>query len=214
MFVKNAINNMEGDFMGIEYEVRLLDIDICKMVEKLKSLGATLNGVYFQRRYVYDVVPPQKGRWIRLRTNGTKTTLTLKEIISREIDGTSEVEISVSDFDDTNKLLNKLGFNPRSYQENFRIEYLLDGVMFDIDKWPKIPPHIEVEGKTKDDTFKALNLLDITEDDVTSLGIDAIYSEIHGINLDDISSLVFSCEEVDSLKNVLQTYFPSFVKCI
>ena len=37
----------------------------------------------------------QENKWIRLRTNGIKTTLTYKDAESNTIDGTKEVEIEV-----------------------------------------------------------------------------------------------------------------------
>ena len=37
-----------------------------------------------------DHKPAQKGRWIRLRSNGEKVTLILKKIKSLRIDGTNE----------------------------------------------------------------------------------------------------------------------------
>ena len=56
--------------MNIEYEVRVLEINKDELISKLENLGATFKGEYFQRRYVYDVVPKEESKWIRLRTNG------------------------------------------------------------------------------------------------------------------------------------------------
>lgn len=38
---------------------------------------------YSQRRYTYDFNPVQSNKWIRLRTNGSKTLLTIKEVNDR-----------------------------------------------------------------------------------------------------------------------------------
>lgn len=54
----------------IEYEVRVLEIDVEKIKEKLKELNATLLEDSFQRRHVYDFKPVVPNKWIRLRTNG------------------------------------------------------------------------------------------------------------------------------------------------
>ena len=61
--------------MRTEYEVRKLNISFGEMIQSLESLGAKKIGEYHQKRYVYDFIPAQKGRWIRLRTNGEDTTL-------------------------------------------------------------------------------------------------------------------------------------------
>ena len=89
----------------IEYEVRVLEINKEEIQSKLKELNATLVEDVFQKRYVYDVKPVNKNKWIRLRTNGSKTTLTIKNVESSNIDGTKEVEIEVSDFDTTNEII-------------------------------------------------------------------------------------------------------------
>ena len=65
-----------------------------------------------------------------------KTTLTIKTVEKDTIDGTKELEIEVNDFEKTNEILNQLGYMPKGYQETKRTEYVLDDVIFDIDRWP------------------------------------------------------------------------------
>jgi adenylate cyclase class IV len=79
--------------MKTEYEIRVLEINKDNIISKLENLGAVKKGEFNQRRYVYDLRPIEKGKWIRLRTNGKKTTLTYKDIVSNTIDGTKEVEM-------------------------------------------------------------------------------------------------------------------------
>ena len=145
----------------IEYEVRVLDINVEEIKKKLKELNATLVEEVFQRRYVYDFNPVNPDKWIRLRTNGNTTTLTIKEVNKNSIDGTKELEIVVDDFDKTNSILNELGYKPRAIQENKRIKYDLNGVEVDIDTWPKIPSYLEVEGSSEEEVYKTLDLLGI-----------------------------------------------------
>ena len=75
--------------MKIEYEVRFLEINKDSLVKKLKSIGAIEVGDWFQIRKTFDLIIPQQNSWIRLRTNGEITTLTVKEINSAKIDGTN-----------------------------------------------------------------------------------------------------------------------------
>ena len=114
--------------MKTEYEIRILEIDKEEMIKRLENLGAKKVGEYEQKRYVYDLRPVEKGKWIRLRTNGLNTTLTYKDIVSNTIDGTKEIEIEVDDFEKTNEFLEKIGFKNRGYQENKRIQYILNNV--------------------------------------------------------------------------------------
>lgn len=62
-----------------------------------------------------------------------------------------ETEIEVSSFEETNELLEKLGFSYRSYQEKVREKYILDEHEIDIDIWPKLSPYVEIEGKDEND---------------------------------------------------------------
>ncbi len=175
----------------IEYEVRVLEIDKDKIQSKLKELNAVLIEDVFQKRYVYDFKPVIPTKWIRLRTNGSKTTLTIKNVESFNIDGTKEIEIEVSDFDTTNEILKELGYIPKGIQENKRIKYNLNGVEIDIDTWPKIPSFLEIEGTNEEDVYNTLKLLGIPKEKSTSLSIQDIYKEIYGIDIEKEPNLSF-----------------------
>ena len=97
----------------MESEIRILEIDKEKFIEQIEKLGATKKGEYFYKRCGYDIRPAKVGKWIRLRTSGEETTLTIKEIIdNKKIDGTRELEIVVSDFVKTKEILEELGYIP------------------------------------------------------------------------------------------------------
>ena len=105
-----------------EYEARVLEINHKEMVKKLESLGAVLQFDSLQERMVYDLKPKQENKWIRLRTNGKTTTLTIKDLEAKTIDGTKELEIVVDDFNTTNEILETLGFKNRGFQQNKRTQ--------------------------------------------------------------------------------------------
>ncbi len=177
--------------MKTEYEIRVLEIDINKIINLSELLGAKKVGEYFQKRYVYDLNPVQNGKWIRLRTNGIKTTLTYKDIVSNTIDGTKEVEIEVDNFENTNELLNKIGYFSRSYQENKRIQYILEDVEIDIDSWPMIPTYMEIEGKNEEAVNNMLEKLNVDKEKITTLNCDDIYKNFYNIDISKIKNLKF-----------------------
>ncbi len=189
--------------MNTEFEVRILNVDIEQIINKCISLGADYLGSYFQNRYVYDFNPPINGKWIRLRNNGQKTTLAVKMIKDLKIDGTKEVEVTVSDFAETNSLLNELGYLPRNYQENFRIEFCLNGVTLDIDKWPSLNPYVEIEGPDENSVYKMIALLGFSQDEVTTLDVDTLYRNA-GIILENIPHLSFEEHERKMLLEFLR----------
>ena len=177
--------------MKTEFEIRVLEIDKEKMINKLEELGAIKKGEYHQKRYVYDLKPAVEGKWIRLRTNGKSTTLTYKDIVSNTIDGTKEVEFEVEDFNKANEFLERIGFNYRSYQENDRIQYNLDGAEIDIDSWPMIPTYMEIEGQSEEQVLKIKNMLCVDESKVTALNCDDIYKQIYNTDISKIKELKF-----------------------
>lgn len=177
--------------MKTEYEIRVLEINKEEIVNKLKKLGAIIKGNFKQKRYVYDLKPAENGKWIRLRTNGKVTTLTYKDIVSNTIDGTKEVEFEVEDFDKANEFLEKIGFINRNYQENERIQFILNNVEIDIDSWPMIPTYMEIEGKSEEEVLNMKKVLNIDESNVTTLNCDDIYRQIYKIDISKIKELKF-----------------------
>lgn len=174
--------------MHTEYEVRILNIDKEEVVEKLNKLNATFEWDELQRRYVYDFIPKVDNKWIRLRTNGKKTTLTIKNLVSSEIDGTQELEIEVDSFERTNLILKELGYEAKGYQENRRRQYLLNGVEIDIDSWPLIPTYLEIEGPSEEAVYNAVSALGFEIDGTTTRDVEGIYLD-YGHNLDEIYNL-------------------------
>ncbi len=177
--------------MNIEYEVRVLEIDENKLISKLKVLGASFKGEYNQKRYVYNTIPKQDGKWLRLRTNGKSTTLTYKSVEKNSIDGTKELEIEVEDFEKAHELLEVAGIKSKGYQENRRVQYVLDDVEIDIDSWPLIPTYVEIEGKDEDSVNRIIDKLELNKEKITALDVQSVYEEIYGIDISKIDVLKF-----------------------
>lgn len=174
--------------MNTEYEVRILEIDEKEVIKKLESIGAEFQWDAVQKRYVYDFIPKIEGKWIRLRTNGDFTTLTIKNLVSSSIDGTQELEVEVSDFYKTHSILNELGFEAKGYQENRRRQYVLNGVEIDIDYWPLIPTYLEIEGPSEEAVYEILELLGFNKKEVVTRDVEGIYLD-YGHNLNEIYDL-------------------------
>ena len=169
--------------MKQEVEARLLDIDVENFITKLEDQKALKVGDWLQIRKCFDLLPARKNSWIRLRTNGEETTLTIKEIVSDKINGTNESEIIVSDFAVTEEILNKLGFVAKSTQENRRIRYILDGVEIDIDFWPLIPTYAEFEAETEEQIKRVCQKLDIKHENLVTMDVSSVYDH-YGIDLE------------------------------
>lgn len=179
--------------MKTEYEVRVLNIDVDKVVGILENIGAQKIGSYFQKRYVYDIVKGENDRFVRIRDNGEVVTITYKDKRVRTISGTKELEIEVNDFKKAKELLNNLGFTDGPYQENKRTIYKLEDAEFDFDTYPNIPTYLEIEGKDEETVNKYIKLLELENNEQTCDSIMKIYDR-YGINITGKEDLIFEEE--------------------
>ena len=179
--------------MEKEIELRVYDIDKEELIKKIEKLNGKFINNYEQIRYVYDFNPVKENKWIRLRTDGFKTTLTIKEYTSSKINVVNELEIEVSDMEKTNLILEKLGYKKRSVQENKRTRYILNDVEIDIDTWPYLKTFVEFESKSKEKIYDVLKLLDIDIKNTTTKIADDFYYDI-GFTKEMLNDLRFKEE--------------------
>ncbi|MFC6162609.1 class IV adenylate cyclase [Kribbella jiaozuonensis] len=177
--------------MPVEYEAKVLDVDPALVAEKILGLGGRRVADRVMRRLVYDVAVGDESRWIRLRDSGTEVTLTVKEIAHDGIDGTTETEVAVNSFETTAELLRRIGFAPKSYQENRRTSFELYGAQLELDHWPHIPPYLEIESHSREHVVEVAATLGYPEHDLTGENTTKVYAR-YGINLSDISDLRFT----------------------
>ena len=176
--------------MSVEIEGRIININPEEVRNKIIEIGAKSLGFYDYKRYTFDTIPKINGRWGRLRTDGKKTTLTLKEIVDDSLSGTNEWEIIVNDFNETLTILEKLGLSHKSYQENTRDDFIIENTKISIDHWPKLGYILEIESKDEEDIKKYAKKIGFNEDQILTTDIQTLYLE-RGINLDKIKELKF-----------------------
>ena len=181
----------------MEYETQILNVDKENIAQKLRKLGAKETPELLQKRWVFDIkclgqTDAGKGEWIRLRQAGNnKPTLTYKYKMGTGISETEEIEIEVSDFEDTAKILSKLnGFEGKYYQENKRLKFVLDDIEFTLDTWPKIPTLLEIEAKSEEGVKKGLSLLGLEGKDEGHIGLIMAYKK-YGIDLHSFKEIRF-----------------------
>ncbi|KMS74449.1 adenylyl cyclase [Streptomyces viridochromogenes] len=179
--------------MKHEYEAKFLDIDVDALQTKLTSLGATQ---IFPRtrltRKIFENDALDGGQWIRLRDEGTRSTLTLKHVSdATRIDGTTEVETEVTDLHAMAEILRGLGLQEVRYQENYREEWRLGEVVFDFDTWPDLPTFIEIEGPDEASVRQAAALLDLDYTAARFGSVDEIYKSEAGRDILTEPTLLF-----------------------
>jgi len=159
--------------MNVEFELRILNIDKGAIVKKLESIGAhKVHDEVLQRRYIMDFPDNRlwkKGGWIRLRKAGDlRVELSFKKRSHpHTIDSAKETYLEISDFDTAHELLKQIGLEDKRYQENKRMRYKKNNVVFDIDTWPGKNTYMEIESNNEKNVWSAVDELGFTKEECT-----------------------------------------------
>lgn len=172
--------------MKTEIEAKFLHVDFDELRLRLEAVGAVCEQpMRLMRRVLYEndnLKNPQRDAFVRLRDEGDKVTLTLKEFKSSSLTGAQEREITVSDFDDMLMILKELGQDYRTFQESKRetwsIQYGDAGrVEIVLDEWPWLDTYIEIEGPTEDSVKETAESLGFLWENATFGSVDVAYEE-------------------------------------
>lgn len=177
-----------------EYEAKFLEIDVETTIGALRAAGAqqVLPKTMFTR-LIFENEAVQGEQWLRLRDEGGKATLTLKQVTdATHINGTTEIEIEVDDLAKTAELLAALGLRQVRYQQNYREEWQLDGVIYDFDTWPELPTFLEIEGSSEKAVRDAVASLGLDYDQARFGSIDLIYKSELGRDILAEPTLLFA----------------------
>ena len=179
--------------MKIEIETRFLGIDKKDLLSKLNVLKAVDKGEI----KLYDVIFFDKDlRWqkenrvVRLRKKNDVVTLVHKINKEQVVDSAQEIELTVSDFEETKAFLEAIGLIAYRNVEKYRHTFVLDGVTLDIDTWPKIPSYVELEGESVEDLKSVAGKLGLVWGDRFDGDPKHVYKK-YGFDLDKVRSMTF-----------------------
>lgn len=170
--------------MKPEIEAKFANVDVEKLRDTLRQLGATLEQPMRLMRRVLIEEPHHKAErsFLRIRDEGDKVTLTYKrKSLAQEdtVDSTHELETTVGDFETTVDIFAAAGWDYITYQETRRETWRLEGVEVVIDEWPWIAPVAEVEGGSEDAVRSTSEALGFKWSDAFFSSIDSVYLETY-----------------------------------
>ncbi|MFH9082879.1 class IV adenylate cyclase [Streptomyces sp. NPDC017673] len=180
--------------MKHEYEAKFLAVDVVGLQAKLAVLGAVqaIPRTLLTRK-IFENDSLDGGAWLRLRDEGTRSTLTLKQVTdATTIDGTKEIETEVADLHAMADILRRVGLTEVRYQENYREEWRLGEVAFDFDTWPDLPTFLEIEGPDEASVRQAAGLLGLDYSQARFGSVDEIYKSEAGRDILAEPTLLFS----------------------
>lgn len=159
-----------------EFEAKFSGFSLEKARELLKMHG-------------YQCVSPEKmmvrkcfhvkgnsNKWGRVRNEGDKITLTIKEITKdNDISGMQEAEVIIHSFEEGENVLKMCGFYEVSFQETKRELWKKNDVEVMIDTWPGLKPFVEVESKDALTVQNACTELGLDYSHAMFGGVDVVY---------------------------------------
>jgi adenylate cyclase class 2 len=185
--------------MKMEIEAKFLDIDAGAIRSALQVSGGSLVFPETEvRQKVFDHPDFRLDKalsWLRLREENGGTILTFKRWEKEGIDGMKEMEIAVSSFEETERLLLAIGMKVKSTQEKKRELWRWHDVELMIDTWPWIPTFLEIEGGSEDEVRRAAAFLALPWDGALFGGVSRIYKEYFDVTYEDIDrcpEIIFS----------------------
>lgn len=159
-----------------EVETKVLDIDPEDLKKRLDDLGAEK---ILETRLIVDWYKNPKDNigsepwFLRVRSySDGKHEVTWKA--RSEILGNSrkhkEINFEVSNAASAADLFNELGLEAYAHQEKDRLSWKLEDWRFDLDKYPNMPPYLEIEGISEDHINKAIGLLGLEKNKTSPQG--------------------------------------------
>jgi adenylate cyclase class 2 len=183
--IEDLLSNKElSEICNIYGVMSLSDIALANLPEIINS------------NYLLNIISKigiNHNKWVRLRETNRKATLTVKHVFNRREDIVQKVmefEVEVSDFKETNKLLNALGLVKRNYQEKFRRQYKYKDAEISIDTWPKLQPYAEIETNNDAIIVEIIKLCGWENKESVSINTSELYKR-NGIDMYQIQELLF-----------------------
>ena len=161
----------------LEKESKILNVNVEELIEKLKSLGAvevfndnrvithfdTKEGTYMGESKVIKITEEGK---VKLSYSG-KTS-----------EGKEDIKLTVSRKEEAVDFLNRIGLFPISESKSHRISFEWEGVDFDIDTFPQIPPFLEIDLGNSSHTLEDISeKLELQKNEIAEMGTPAIYGK-------------------------------------
>lgn len=171
--------------MAKEIEVKVLNMDLDEIKNRLIEIGATLTAKEYQINTIFDskdkYIENNLNSYLRIRetkdllTDEVKISLTLKKNVSK--DGTRKNIETTTHIDNKNSMidiLRDLGYEVVEKGYKNRTTYIYENIRFDLDTWDKNTyphPYMEIEIEKEEDLEKAIKLLSIDRNNISTKSI-------------------------------------------
>lgn len=178
--------------MSMEIEIKVLNIDLNEMESKLKKLGAKLASEEYQVNTVIDrrdgYIEKNLNSYLRIRETNNLLTgedsikLTLKKNIGKDKSRKNiEITTKIDNKDSMLKILEYLEYQVVQEGHKKRKTYIYENIRFDLDQWDKNTypyEYMEIEVEKEEDLDKAIGLLNINKEQISTKSIMELKEEL------------------------------------
>lgn len=161
--------------------------------QKLAKLGARqVYPMRLMRRRNFDF--PDKRldsvkSWVRLRDEGDKVELMLKQSVGNQMGDIRETPVIVDDFEKASQFLLSIGMIQKSEQESRRELWVYKNVEIMLDEWPWVKPFIEIEAPEKQLVIDFAQQLDLSWDQAIFDTVEPVYYNEYDVTRQQIHAL-------------------------
>lgn len=201
--------------MDQEIEVKFLLRDYAALMQKISDLHLPCSQERiheFNLRYdLPDGSLVAQKQVLRLRKD-TQARLTFKGpgIMQEEVLLRKEIEVEVSDFDTTKRLLEALGYQVVMMYEKFRANYLMDSLVLSVDETP-LGLFVELEGESPEQVHQAALRLGLDWDARINLSYSALLNLFNHSTANSFRDLSFDAfQSLDVSPEVLGLNYADF----
>lgn len=178
--------------MRSEIEIKFFNIDKAEIRNKLKSLGAELRfkeRLYKRAMFQRHDNPNLKCNFLRIRNEQDQIRLSAKisAIETMRMEDQKELDVIVSNFEDTIEILKVAGLKLSGIQESKRESWIYRTGEIDIDTWPFLLPCLEIEADSSNLVKEISRELgfDFSKGQIGGYGY--LYKKIYGLeSIDDV----------------------------
>lgn len=196
-----------------EFEAKFYPVNKEEYRKKLTSIGAKL--IIPERKMIRVVADKRanpmlaKSGYIRIRDEGNGVVRFSLKIIAEKggvLSDQKEIDVEVSDFDKTKKIIEATGvvFNRR--QETLREEWEYKDAQITIDSWPGLNVYSEIEANSEEKVKEISDELGFDWEKKIITPAAEVYEKVYGINIDEvlkmISDITFENNPFANLKKV------------
>lgn len=175
-----------------EFEAKFYPIDKEEYRKKLLNIGAKLD---IPERKMIRVVADgrlnpilERNGYIRVRDEGNLIRLSLKKTADKggSLADQKEIDVEVSDFEKTIKILEAAGVKFNRRQETLREEWIYKGAQITIDSWPGLDTFSEIEAESEKEVKEIATELGFDWNKKIITAAAEVYAMVYRMDIDEV----------------------------